>query len=178
MRRQAGDRDGARHAWEQSLERANTSWAMRNLAVLAREDGHLDDSADLLVAACHLTPSLMPLAVECGGCLIDAGRPQEWLVLLESLPQPIRSAGRIRLLEAQAALAVGDFRPAERFFADEVVVADLREGETSLSDLWFEFHERRLSAGGNVPIDETLRNRVQQEYPVPEAFDFRMAASE
>jgi hypothetical protein len=178
MRHQAGDRDGAQHAWKQSLEQATTPWAMRNLAVLAREEGQLDYSADLLVVACHMAPSSLPLAVECGGCLIDAGRPKEWLDLMESLPPSIRSVGRIRLLEAQAALAVGDLRPAERFFADEVVVADLREGETSLSNLWFEFHERRLSAEDNAPIDETLRSRVRQECPVPEAFDFRMAVSE
>jgi hypothetical protein len=115
------------------------------------------------------------LAVECGRSLIDANRPHEWLDLLAELPQPIRSEGRIRLLEAQAALAAGDLQPAERFFTDRVSVADLREGENTLSDLWFDFHERRLSAAENVPVDDALRCRVRQEFAVPEELDFRMA---
>jgi hypothetical protein len=175
MRHYAGDRDGARRAWERSLEQAKTPWATRNLAILAQEEGNLDVAAELLVAACRMLPSLLPLAVECGRSLIDANRSHEWLDLLVELPQPIRSEGRIRLLEAQAALAAGDLQPAERFFADRVTVADLREGENTLSDLWFDFHERRLSAAENVPIDDALRSRVRQEFAVPEELDFRMA---
>ena len=43
------------------------------------------------------------MAAECGAALIQTGRPQEWLDLLAELPEPVRNAGRIRLLEAQAA---------------------------------------------------------------------------
>ena len=178
MRHYAGDRDGARHAWEQSLEQAKTPWAMRNLAVLAWEEERLDDAAELYVIAWRMQPSLLPLAVECGRTLIDAGRPHEWLDLLAELPKSVRSVGRIRLLEGQAALAVGDFDAVERIFAEKPVVNDLREGELSLSHLWFEYHERRLSAAENVPIDDALRARVRREFPLPNEFDFRMAVDE
>ena len=73
-----------------------------------------------------------------------------------------------------AALAVGDFARVEQVFADEVVVDDLREGERSLSQLWFDYHEQRLSKAENHPIDNTLRARVRREYPIPALFDFRM----
>ncbi len=90
----------------------------------------------------------------------------------------MRNAGRIRLLEAQAALAVGDFGRVETIFADPPIVADLREGERSLSQLWFEFHEQRLSAEEGRPVDDTLRARVRREFPVPQAIDFRMSVEE
>ena len=54
-------------------------------------------------------------------------------------------------------------------------VADLREGERSLSQLWFEFHERRLASQEGHPIDEALRARVRAEFPVPPEIDFRMS---
>jgi len=176
MRHYAGDYDGARRAWERSLEHVRTPWAMRNLAVLALEEERFAAAAELYVTAHRLRPSLLPLAVECGRALIDAGRPREWLELLAELPQALRAVGRIRLLEGQAALAVGDFDTVERLFTDTVVVDDLREGERSLSHLWFDFHERRLSAAQNVPIDDALRARIRREFPVPKELDFRMSS--
>ncbi len=174
MRHYAGDRDGARRAWERSLEQASTPWAMRNLAVLAWEEEWLDDAADLCVAAHRLRPSLLPLAVECGQILIAAERPHEWLELVAQFPESLCTRGRIRLLEAQASLAVGDLETVERIFAARPVVDDMCEGEVSLSQLWFDFHEQRLSAAENTPVDDALRARVRREFPVPEEFDFRM----
>jgi tetratricopeptide (TPR) repeat protein len=174
MRYQAGERQGARQAWERSLDHTATPWAMRNLAVLAREEGRLDDTVELYVEACRMRPTLLPLVVECGRSLIDADHPQEWLDLVEELPGAARMAGRVRLLEGQAALAVRDFDRVARLFADVPVIDDLREGERSLSQLWFEYHEQRLSALEDVPVDESLRARVRREYPVPPEIDFRM----
>lgn len=174
MRYHAGDRDGARRAWQMSLEQADTPWATRNLAVLAGEDGRFDEAVELYIAACRMRPSLLPLAVECGRTLIDVGRPRDWLELLAELPPSVRTVGRIRLLEAQAALAMGYFESVERIFAEKPVVDDMREGEKSLSHLWFDFHEQRLSVTENIPIDDALRARVRREFPVPKQFDFRM----
>lgn len=178
MRYYARDRDGARRAWEMSLEEADTPWAARNLAVLAWEDGRFDEAVELYVAACRLRPSLLPLAVECGRTLIDVGRPRDWLGLLAELPPSVRTVGRIGLLEAQAALAIGDFESVQRIFSEKPVVDDMREGEKSLSHLWFDFHEQRLSVTENIPIDDALRARVRREFPVPKQFDFRMTSDE
>ena len=155
-----------------------TPCAGRNLALLAQLQGDLAAAADGYIAACRRRPSLQPLAAECGAALIQADRPDEWLALLAELPDAVRNAGRIRLLEAQAALAIKDFDRVERIFTDPPVVADLREGERSLSQLWFEFHEQRLSAVEDRPVDEALRARVQREFPVPQEIDFRMSIEE
>jgi hypothetical protein len=175
MRYYIGDRSGAREAWETSLDYERTPWALRNLAFLAHEDGWMDEAAELYVAACRMRPSLLPLAVECGEVLIDIDRPREWLNLLPVFSRSVRKAGRIRLLEGWAALAVGDFERVARLFSQKFVVPDLREGERSLSQLWFAFHEQRLSAEENVPVDNVLRSRVRWEFPVPTEIDFRMA---
>ncbi len=175
MRYHAGERDDARRAWERSLEQANTPLAMRNLAALAQEEKRFDDAAELLVAACRMRPSLRPLAVECGRVLIDADRPREWLNLVTKLPQSVRTVGRIRLLEARAALAVGDFKTVERLFAEKPVIDDLREGDTSLSGLWFDFHEQRLAAAEHVSVNNELRTRVRRDFPMPPEIDFRMS---
>ena len=175
MRYQAGARDAAREAWSRSLDAVRTPWALRNLAVLAQEMGDSDAAVAHYTEALRLRPSLLPLAVECGQQLIAMERPQAWLDLLDVLPEAIRAAGRIRLLEGQAALAVGDLDRVAQLFDGSLVIDDLREGERSLSHLWFAYHVRRISAAEGIPPDDALRERVQREFPVPAAIDFRMS---
>jgi tetratricopeptide (TPR) repeat protein len=175
MRYQTGERDAAREAWLRSLETVRTPWVLRNLALLAWEAGRFDEAAEHYAEALRLRPSLFPLAVECGQRLIAMERPQVWLDLLDVLPEVIRAAGRVRLLEGQAALAVGDFDRVAQLFDGSLVIDDLREGERSLSHLWLEYHARRISVAEGVQVDDALRDRVQREFPVPEALDFRMS---
>jgi hypothetical protein len=178
MRYYVGDLDGARIAWQTSLELQRTPWTLRNLAILDQLSGDMAAAASGYVSACRQRPSLQPLAAECGAALIQADQPNEWLVLLAELPEVVRHSGRIRLLEAQAALAIKDFARVERIFADPPIVADLREGERSLSQLWFEFHEQRICAEEDQPVDDALRARVRREFPVPQEIDFRMSVDE
>ncbi|MBN1872802.1 MAG: DUF5107 domain-containing protein [Anaerolineae bacterium] len=176
MRYQDGERDGARQAWERSQAQTATPWAARNLALLAWEEQRFDDATVLYTAALRLRPDLPQLAIECGRMLLEMERPREWLNLLAELPEGSRTLGRVRLLEGQAALAVGDFARVASLFSESLTIEDLREGERSLSHLWFAYHEQRLSVAENVPIDEGLRARVRREFPVPEAIDFRMSS--
>ncbi len=174
MRYYAGEQEKAIQSWRHSLDKAPSLWALRNLAVAARDAGRLEEAADLICEALALAPDLPPLAIECGRMLIEAGRSGAWLNILAALPPDIQAIGRIRLLETQAALQTGDFACIDRFFADKVIVPDIREGEVSLSDLWFTYHMQRVSQQEKLPVDARLKTRIQQEYPLPAAFDFRM----
>jgi tetratricopeptide (TPR) repeat protein len=175
MRHYAGERDAARAAWLSSLAHANTPWAQRNLAFQAAQEERFDEAADRYAAALAARPDSLPLAVECARSLIAAGRARDWLDLLDALPADVQRAGRLRLLEGEAALAAGDLERVRALFAAPLVIEDLREGERSLSHLWQAYHEHALSARAGVPIDEALRARVRREYPVPPELDFRMS---
>jgi tetratricopeptide (TPR) repeat protein len=128
----AGRHDAAAEAWRASVSAAENPWALRCLAVTA-------DSAQLYERALKLAPALEPLLVEAvaAGC-----RP-------ELPPEP---TGRLALLAAQARLALGDVEGARAIFDAGFEVANIREGETSLSDTW-----AALSSD-----------------PLPERYDFRM----
>ena len=156
MRYQAGAREAARQAWERSLgafarrRGPNGTWPSS-----PRKKTDWMTPYELYAEACRMLPDY-PLAVECGKALLAADQPQRWLDLVDELPAAVRAAGRVRLLEGQAALAVQDFARVERLFADAPAIEDLREGELSLSQLWFEYHEQRLSALENIPVDESV----------------------
>ncbi len=176
MRYANADHEGARRAWEQSLAVCDTPWARRNLALLAHQQGRLDDAVALYTAACRLRPELLPLAAECGRFLVDNGRAAAWLTIVrEVVPRAIRDRGRIRLLTARAALAAGELEYVEEVLAQKLVLEDLREGERALSELWYDYHTARISSEERIPIDAALRKRVHSQFPVPARFDFRMS---
>ncbi|KPV48234.1 hypothetical protein SE17_39170, partial [Kouleothrix aurantiaca] len=52
--------------------------------------------------------------------------------------------------------------------------ADIREGETELTDLWFELWARRMAAESGQPLDDALRAAAEQRYPPPQSIDYRM----
>lgn len=173
MRFYDGEVGPARLAWQRSLAHVTTPWALRNLALAALEEGQLDEAAARYREALRLAPALRPLVLEAGRFFVDSGRPGDWLALLPELPPALRGEGRVRLLEAQAALACGETEAAAAFFVDSPVVADLREGEMTLENLWFEWRARELARESGLAL-EAARQRVRREQPVPPAFDFDM----
>jgi len=167
-----GRPDDARAAFHGSLAATRTPWTLRNLAELDRLAGDHASSAALLREAHGLLPGLPELTVETLAALLAAGRPAEALTVVDRLPAGQRALGRVRLLEARAALAAGVLGRAEALLADGIEVADLREGEDALDVLWFAVHEARLASGG--PVTDAVRDRVRAESPLPPRYDFRM----
>lgn len=169
--------DKARQAWEKSISIEPSPWAYRNLAFLLRREKKIKESADLLLKACKMTPNVPSLALECCQALLDAEMPKEMLEFMDNLPQEVRQVGRMRIMEARAGLIMGDLKRVNDILQSRPIVPDIREGEVSLSNLWFEMHEKRISAEENVPIDDDLRSRVRKDFPPPSWLDFRQTAS-
>ena len=165
----------ARAAWQRSLACEETIWAHRCLARLADEEGNVAEAVGHYARACQLRRDVLPLLIEAGAYLVDHEQESLWLELVGDLPQDMRAAGRVRLLEARACLATEDLRRVEAILNDtSLAIDDLREGERSLSHLWFEMQEKRLSKAEGIAITEALKQRVQRECPVPAHLDFRM----
>jgi hypothetical protein len=182
LRYAAGDVNAARAAWEKSLERQPTAWALRNLAVLARHEGRSEESADLylralqaLVKGAASSEAELPLGfvAECFYSLLGAKRERDVLETVKHLPPAVARRGRVRLIRAQAALAVGDWRLAQKMLGG-LEVDDIREGDNAVTELWFHMHEQRLADQERRPIDDELRQRVRRELPPPKELDYRM----
>ena len=74
-----------------------------------------------------------------------------------ALPAGIRRLGRVKVLRTKALLETGKLSAAERILRGNIVLTDVREGEISLSNLWFRLQELKHT-------DE----------PLPAHLDFRM----
>jgi Domain of unknown function (DUF5107) len=166
-----GDLAAARDAYERSLRLSRTPWALRNVALLSGPS----ERADLLVEAHRLAPDLWQLAIEAGVALLEAGRATAALALIDAAPASVRAHGRTRLLTARAALAADDVDRAAGLIDEGVEVADLREGEIALHELWRECEARRLATARGASVDDAIRDEVNR-LPVPTRYDFRMRA--
>ncbi|MFJ5810633.1 DUF5107 domain-containing protein [Streptomyces sp. NPDC093093] len=160
----AGDIAQAVRSWERGLAPAPSRWPL--LRCLAESDalaGHLDRAAD------RYTEAFANLADESGGdagwpaaesalgreamtALLAAGEPARARAVWDRLRPAQREEGRFRLLAARLLAAEGHVAAARRVFEEGLELADLREGEEILTEVW-----------------ATLTDR-----PLPPAYDFRM----
>ncbi|MFV0251873.1 MAG: DUF5107 domain-containing protein [Beutenbergiaceae bacterium] len=123
--------------------------ALRGRALLAAINGQ-DDAAELYARAVVADPGNRVLLTEACEHLLKAGEPHAVLDALASAPD--LDHGRLRLLRAQASLALGD-QAAARALLPDLEVADLAEGGRELTALW---------------------QQLNPDTPPPAGLDFRM----
>lgn len=180
-----GDWDAARGYWERSLQRAENTYARRNLAMAAQVAGdtaraaalYQQALADLGLGGARPVDQVALRALVCEALpvLLAAGDASGALRISDSLPVGLARDGRIRMLVARAHVAAGNPDLCAAILADPgLEVADLREGEASLDDLWWDCHTALRAAATDQHVTAALRAAVQQEVPLPAHLDFRM----
>jgi tetratricopeptide (TPR) repeat protein len=173
-RYRGGDLAGARSAWEASIEATPTAWAFRNLAVLAAAQADVDNAIELYLEAAGLAPDLVPLAIEAAGAMLTFGRFDELLEFVATRPPAVRNAGRIRLLHTEASLQKGNLETVRAFFDRPMDIANIREKEIALSELWFGWQRAKEERKLGRPLAETERLQLRKDRPPPAEFDFRL----
>lgn len=172
MRMEELDAAGARAAWMRSIERKPSGWAYRNLAVLESTNGDLDAACDLMRRAWEIGPKVAPLAIEYADLLERADRWDDLRAFVDGLPESIRVHERLLIVQAKLALHFNDLTSVEDILSHEF--ATIREGEVTLTDLWFAWQAKLISEREGVPIDDELNARVRRELTPPLRIDLRM----
>ena len=172
----AGDATGARAAWERSTEATPNAWALRALAHADRTEAGSDGrAADRYLAAYRLAPPSWQIAVEACEALLAVGRLKDAKAVLDELPEPHRTHGRVSVCRVRVALAGGELDQAASVFAEGFDVPDLREGEISLDGLWNEVADRTVADALGLDVnDEQVRAKARGDFPLPDRYDFRM----
>ncbi len=158
------DFEKARAEYRRSLEKAENPWALRCLALLEGADG-----TGLLLRAAEMKP-IRALALEAMEALMETKQYEEILRFHDTIPEALQADGRVRTYRAAALLRGGQPEAAEALLRGNLVLSDVREGNTLLTDLWFEL--AALREFGRVDEDGLAwaRNHVKP----PEHLDFRM----
>ncbi|MFJ9848010.1 DUF5107 domain-containing protein [Streptomyces sp. NPDC101150] len=192
---QGGDRAQAVRSWERALAAGGGRLSLDALplyclAVAEAEAGDAERAAERYAeafgcaarfaetlasedAAARIWRSVLPaLAREAVPALLAVGRADEACDLMAHLRQEDLAAGRFRLLTAQVLLAEGEPAAARAIFDAGFEIADLREGDETLSDTWYAIAERLVAGSG--PVTDEVRAEARDRHPLPERYEFRM----
>ena len=172
-----GDFRAAKAALRSSADRMPTVWALRSLGCLLLHERHAAQAADCYMQALELCPHHPQLLVEYARAALMAGRPKALRARIAGLPAVLRSSGRMLLYEAMAALETGDLETVRKTLESPLEVTDMREGEISITNLWFRYHAVRVARLEGRDIDDDFMRRIKSEHPPPQRLDFRMKGS-
>ncbi len=173
--------DEAEKAWLASIEAKPSYLAYRNLAVLESQRQNIEGAE-----------KYYELAVACDGAFDDYALVSDYLELLlklkkydeiwqifTTLPDNCKKADRIRITSAQAALRLGNDEFLDEFFNE--VHYDVREGEDTLTDIWFEKQARDMAHKRGIEITPDNINKLIDEawetMTPPFEVDFRQSYS-
>lgn len=173
-----GDVSGAKEAWERSISLRENPWALRNLSMLYKNEYHDPIKArEYILRALELKKDCRSLCIEAAAQLTSDGGDELWLKRYDQLPDMLKTLGRIRLFRAIALIHTNRLEEAAEIINERFVMADIKEGELSVSQLWFDLYRRLYAMKLGAAYDEKdalLCRAADEMYPLPKAVDFRM----
>lgn len=170
----------AEKAWKRSLELAPSVWCLRNLAILAER-----------ASDAELCESYYDKALALPGVYDDYAIVSEYLIFLNknkkyskaweiytNLPENCKCVDRVKISAATAAVKIGKSDYLDAFFAEPHF--DIREGEESLTNVWFEYCALKLAKERGIenPTEEKLAELFDEAWdscPPDYSIDFRMS---
>ena len=165
MQYASGEKEQARQSLLACLETEENPWALRALARISKEEGAGEACLAYFRRALRQKPEDKYLSLEYAQALLELGLAKEMLSFLDGLAPALAALPRFRFLRAAGDVEAGRWAEAEEILLEPLVIPDMREGELSLSDLWFSLYEKK---------EGLTREEAQARHPLPEALDFRM----
>ena len=158
----------ADEALTKALELAVTPIALFLKAQIFRMKGDMNAAATTAMEAYNLLPTDVSLCRQALALALIAGLHNEIIAAYEQAPAAVRADGRVSMTYSFALLRTGKVAEAEAILLANggLAVTDIREGETSLTNLYIEVQKAKAAAEG-ITLDEA-------DIDVPRQFDFRM----
>ena len=170
----------AEKAWLESIRIQPTYLVYRNLANLEKQRKNFEKAERYydLAIRCEGAFDDFALASEYLGFLYNRGRYEKLWNLYSSLPENCKKPDRVKITVACGAVKLDKLDYLERFFSEDH--NDVREGECTMTDVWFEFCARKMARERGIsPLtDEALDKLIDEAWetcPPDPKIDFRMS---
>ena len=163
------DLEGMKREVEKSMALRPSPWGLYAMSKweLERPDRHANEGAILALKASQMKPDDLSLARIAVTFLVQLGMHETALRYIDTLPPEIRGNSRVQLYELMAHIRLGHIDEADAIFKQDggLVIADVREGEGTVTELWFILEEMKAKRDG--------RTFDRNEADVPYIYDFR-----
>ncbi|HEY8443378.1 MAG TPA: DUF5107 domain-containing protein [Clostridia bacterium] len=166
-----GNMEEAEACWRKSFDLKPNAWSARNLAMLYKNIYKQSQKAAELMKTAVKLKKHISLYKDCAEALIQAEKYDEWLKICEEMPEEMSKTGRIRYYKALCLSRLGKNKEASEIINENFVMEDIREGELSLTELWYDIYGALL-LNQNLPREEIIK-RVDQIKPIKK-LNFKM----
>ncbi len=162
-----GDFKKAEILFKESLSLCENAWSFYCLALLSEEQGLRDDACSYIEKVFALERNDLSLAKEYVRILQCSRHDERLSEIYNTLPEKVLTNNRCRLNLAISLARAGRLEEAENILYNDndgyLLVPDIREGEESITRLWFEIQRKK-----GIPEEEMKEP--------PQEIDFRMQA--
>ncbi len=166
-----GQEKEAREHWEKSFEKKKNGWAIRNLAMLDKKENDTLGAVEKMLNAVKLTPHFS-IYKDCAMTLIWAKEYERCITLVDKAPAEMLSNGRLSYYKAYCLHKLGKNIEASKIINQDFIMNDIKEGELSVSELWYGVYGELLFGGETMTEEEKIKG-VDEKKPLGK-LDFRM----
>lgn len=161
----------AREQFLRSGQLAANPWAVYGLSCCEAMENHADRAAQYALEAVAMLPGHKGLTLYAADKLAAAGQWEGLLELEKTASPEVLALDRFKACLASACIHTGNLERAEKLLWEHggLEIPDIREGEISITELWFDLEEAKARRDGR-PFDRGTA-------VPPRIFDFRMFAT-
>lgn len=159
----------AYNQFDESFKLKESPFTLFCLSQIARLCGGAKDAAEKAMKASLMLPGDESLAKEAMALLNTAEMYKEVMELYNAIAPELRSIGRVRLYVTIANIKLGNTDDAEKVLWENggLVVADIREGENIITNIYFDIEEQKALREG--------KTYDREDADVPAIFDYRVS---
>ena len=169
-----GDISKAQKCWEASLAVENNAWALRNIAMLYRNEyNEFEKATGYMMQAFSLQPLHRNIVQDTLETLMKAQKYEECINTFNGLNEELKQIGKLQYCKAYALTKLKRFEEAKAIVNPEFSMDDIKEGDISIADLWYELYGAILRKEGKISDGEDIEKAVEKYYPLGD-LDFRM----
>ena len=169
----SGNIEGAKEMFLRSVECRENAWSLRNLAMIYKNElGDNRRATEYIRRALKLNTKTRGIILDAANIFLASELYTEWLALYDSLTDEQKKDGRFKLNCGKALMKLGRWAEAATFINSDLVMPDIKEGDTAISDVWQTLYSHIIEEETKITDKEKLAQLVEERYPLGE-LDFR-----
>ena len=158
--------EDAKKMLAKSLSLCNSPWSNYAMAVACEKTGELAYAVSYVKKAYLLKTGELSLAKELYRFLHKTEMYDDIIAMFESDSEIVKNNNRCKLYYAVALAYTGRLDESESIIINDgkyLIVPDIRECETTITDLWFYINEHKYNGEGEPPRDLDFRMFVNRD---------------
>lgn len=168
----SGNTDKAFELFNESVKLKQNAWCYRNIAMLYRNEyKNYSRAYDYMKKAFELNKTCRGIVVDTAVTYLMSEHYEEWLEAYSTLGE-LKNDGRLKLYCAKALMKLERYTEAAKYLNKDLVMPDIKEGDTAISDEWFELYGKIILTKEPDIDTNKLQQFVEERYPL-DKLDFR-----